>query len=290
MSAVATGSGQQLGPVGPDAAAAEAVERIIRARRRRRAQVWAWRVLILALALGLWQLCSGRVFPAFVVSSPSKVAVQLWDWLRNGYILSNLGVTMGETAIGFVGGAVVGSVVGLVLGISTYASDVVSPYVNALYALPKIMLGPLLVVWFGIELEMKAILSGLFVVFIVFYNIWSGVREVDRDLVEMFAVMGAKRWAVTKGLYLPSAMTWLFTSLRIAFPVALIGSVVGEFIASNSGVGYVVTKAASVYNAAGVYVGIIAVTIAAVIVDALLVLAQRQVTGKQGKQSERLVI
>lgn len=277
-------------PAGTAPTVAAVVKQLGRRKRRRTLQVWASRLVILALVLGVWQLASGTVFPTFVVSSPSQVGARFWQWLQNGYILQNLGVTLEETAIGFVGGTLVGATAGILLGMSSYASDVASPYINALYALPKIMLGPLLVVWFGIELQMKAILSGLFVVFIVFYNIWSGVREVDRDLIEAFRVMGAKRRALIKSLYIPAALTWLFTSLRIAFPVALIGAIVGEFIASNQGVGYVVTKAASIYDAAGVFVGIIAVTIAAVVVDGLIVVAQGAVTRRQGREGGRLVI
>lgn len=268
-----------------------ALRELGRRRRRRRGYVWLWRVLILAAVLISWQLTSGHLFPGFVMSSPSQVWDQIKTWLANGYIIDNLGVTLKETFIGFAFGTLIGAAAGIVIGLSRFASDVLSPFINALYAVPKIMLGPLFVVWFGIGLTMKATLSGLFVVFIVFYNIWTGVQEVDKDLVEMFRVMGGSRWAIIRGIYIPSALSWLFNSLRLAFPVALIGATVGEFIASSEGLGFVATNAATQADTAGVFVAVIAVTIVAVAMDQLIVLIQRIVNHRLGKtEGGRLVI
>jgi NitT/TauT family transport system permease protein len=262
-----------------------------RRRPRRRGYVWLVRVAILAVVLISWQLTSGHLFPAFIMSSPSQVWDQLTNWLSNGYILDNLGVTLKETFIGFFAGTFIGAAAGVLIGLSKFASDVLSPFINALYAVPKIMLGPLFVVWFGIDLTMKATLAGLFVVFIVFYNIWTGVQEVDKDLVEMYRVMGGSRWAIITGIYLPSAMSWLFNSLRLAFPVALIGATVGEFVASSEGLGYVATNAATQADTAGVFVAVIVVTVVAVAMDQVIVLIQRMVNVRLGKtDGGRLVI
>jgi len=262
-----------------------------RRRRLRRAYVWLWRIVLLVAVLVTWQLSSGRWFPAFVMSSPTQVWDKLTDWVGNGYILDNLAVTLKETFIGFAVGTSVGAAAGFLIGLSRFASDVLSPFINALYAVPKIMLGPLFVVWFGIDLTMKAVLSGLFVVFIVFYNIWTGVQEVDKDLVEMFRVMGGGRWAILRGVYVPSALSWLFNSLRLAFPVALIGATVGELVASSEGLGYVAENAATQADTAGVFVAIIAVTVVAVAMDQLIVLVQRRVNTRSGKtEGGRLVL
>jgi NitT/TauT family transport system permease protein len=267
----------------------------LRALGRRRAQrrgiVWLTRVVILVAVLLTWQLTSGHLFPTFIMSSPSQVWDQLTSWLGNGYILGNLGVTLKETFIGFFFGTFIGVAAGILIGLSKFASDVLSPFINALYAVPKIMLGPLFVVWFGIDLTMKATLAGLFVVFIVFYNIWTGVQEVDKDLVEMYRVMGGSRWAIIRGIYLPSAMSWLFNSLRLAFPVALIGATVGEFVASSEGLGYVATNAATQADTAGVFVAVIVVTVVAVAMDQIIVQVQRMVNVRLGKtDGGRLVI
>lgn len=273
----------------PDAQAV--LRQISRHRRRRRAHIWLWRVIILAAVLLTWQLTSGHWFPAFVMSSPLQVWDRLKEWVGNAYILNNLGVTLEETFIGFAVGTFVGAAAGVLIGLSRFASEVLSPFINALYAVPKIMLGPLFVVWFGIDLTMKGTLAGLFVVFIVFYNIWSGVQEVDQDLVEMFRVMGASRWAIIRGIYLPSALSWLFNSLRLAFPVALIGATVGEFIASSAGLGFVATDAANQADTTGVFVAVIVVTIVAVAMDQVIVLVQRLVNRRLGKnEGGRLVI
>jgi NitT/TauT family transport system permease protein len=273
----------------PDAQAA--LRELAQRRRRRRAFVWLWRIIILAVVLVTWQLTSGHLFPAFVMSSPGQVWDEGKTWLGNGYILDNLGVTLQETFVGFVFGVVIGATAGLLIGLSRFASDVLSPFINALYAVPKIMLGPLFVVWFGIGLTMKSTLAGLFVVFIVFYNIWTGVQEVDKDLVEAFRVMGGSRWAIIRGIYIPSALSWLFNSLRLAFPVALIGAVVGEFVAASAGLGYVAENAATQADTAGVFIAIIVVTIVAVAMDQLIILVQRIVNRRSGKtEGGRLVI
>jgi NitT/TauT family transport system permease protein len=268
-----------------------ALRQLGRSRRRRRAYVWLARVALLAVVLITWQLTSGHWFPAFVMSSPVRVWDKVRDWLSSGYLLSNLGVTLEETFIGFAFGTLIGVAAGLLIGLSRFASDVLSPFINALYAVPKIMLGPLFVVWFGIDLTMKATLSGLFVVFIVFYNIWTGVQEVDQDLVEAFRVMGGGRWAIVRGIYIPSALSWLFNSLRLAFPVALIGATVGEFVASSAGLGFVATNAATQADTAGVFVAVVAVTVVAVAMDQLIVAAQRIVNRRSGRnEGGRLVI
>jgi NitT/TauT family transport system permease protein len=146
-------------------------------------------------------------------------------------------------------------------------------------------------VWFGIDLTMKGTLAGLFVVFIVFYNIWTGVQEVDKDLVEAFRVMGGSRWAIIRGIYIPSALSWLFNSLRLAFPVALIGATVGEFVASSAGLGFVATNAATQADTAGVFVAVIVVTIVAVAMDQLIIVVQRMVNRRSGRnEGGRLVI
>jgi NitT/TauT family transport system permease protein len=276
----------------PEALDAQAALRALgRRRAQRRGLVWLARLLILAAVLLTWQLTSGHLFPSFIMSSPSQVWDQLTTWLSNGYILDNLGVTLKETFIGFFAGTFIGAAAGVLIGLSKFASDVLSPFINALYAVPKIMLGPLFVVWFGIDLTMKATLAGLFVVFIVFYNIWTGVQEVDKDLVEMYRVMGGSRWAIIRGIYIPSAMSWLFNSLRLAFPVALIGATVGEFVASSEGLGYVATNAATQADTAGVFVAVIVVTVVAVAMDQIIVQVQRMVNVRLGKtDGGRLVI
>lgn len=241
------------------------------------------RLAIIVAACVAWQLCSGRVFPVFVVSSPVKVWDQFGTWLSNGTLLPNLGVTLEESATGFVVGSLAGTLLGLLFGLYESVAKTISPFANALYALPKVMLSPLIIVWFGIGMEMKDILAALTVMFVVFYNVWNATRSIDQDLLNQFRLMGASRWTTVAELYLPSAIGWLLTSLRIAFPLALIGAIVGEFIASGSGIGYIVLSAAQEYDAAGVFVGIISITITAVVIDSILAIVQQRVARWQGE-------
>ncbi|MCX4817975.1 ABC transporter permease [Streptomyces sp. NBC_01239] len=241
------------------------------------------RLAILAALCGIWEFCSGRVFPVFVVSSPAKVWTQFGHWLSNGTLLPNLGVTLEEAVIGFLAGSIIGCLLGLVFGLYESVAKTIAPFANALYALPKVMLSPLIVVWFGIGMGMKDILAALTVMFVVFYNVWNATRRIDKNLLDQFHLMGASRWDTIVELYLPAAVGWLLTSLRIAFPLALIGAIVGEFIASGEGIGYAVLAAAQQYDAAGVLVGIISITITAVCIDTVLAIVQRYVARWQGE-------
>jgi len=245
--------------------------------RRKRVVVHSLQVLLLAVVLGSWEICSRTIMDPFMVSSPSKIASQVWEWLGTGYLLEHVAITLRETAVGFVAGAVIGVALGILLANSQLASRVLNPYINAAYSLPKVALGPLFVVWFGLGIEMKYVMSAVFVVFLVFYSTWNGIASVSEDLVESLRVMGASRLQIVRRVMLPSALTWMFNGLRISFPQALIGAVVGEIIAANRGVGYVIENSAAQFNTTGVFAGILVLTIAAVIFDRLLTVVQDRV-------------
>ncbi|WP_432824609.1 ABC transporter permease [Dactylosporangium sp. CA-092794] len=271
----------EAGTIAPAAAKPSTGERLLAAEaariRRRRTLVHSLQVLTLVVVLGAWEICSRTVMDPFMVSSPSKIGQQIWEWLGSGYLLEHVSITLEETAVGFVSGAVVGIVLGILLANSQLASKVLNPYINALYSLPKVALGPLFVVWFGLGVEMKYVMSAAFVVFLVFYSTWNGIAQVSEDLVESLRVMGASRMQIVRRVMLPSALTWMFSGLRISFPQALIGAVVGEIIAANRGVGYVIENSSAQFNTTGVFAGILVLTIAAVIFDRLLTMVQNRV-------------
>lgn len=236
------------------------------------------RVLPLCIVLGLWQLLSATVFSPAYVPEPTSVASRVGSLLSSGSLESNGWVTIKETISGFVLGVAAGALAGIGLGMSQLWSDLLTPYINVLYALPKVALGPLFILWFGIGIQMKIAMVGIFVFFVVFYNTWQGVREVDRALFESMLLMRAKRRQIVVKLVIPSAMSWLFVGIRISFPLALVGAIVGELIASNAGLGYLILNAADNFDTVGLFAGLFAVTVIAVVFDVVIAFAYSRYT------------
>lgn len=228
------------------------------------------RILPLCIVLGLWQLLSATVISPSYVPEPTSIASRVGSLLADGSLENNTWTTIKETISGFVLGVVAGALAGIGLGMSRLWSDLLTPYINALYALPKVALGPLFILWFGIGIQMKIAMVGIFVFFVVFYNTWQGVKEVDRALFESMMLMRAKRSQIIFKLVVPSAMSWLFVGIRISFPLALVGAIVGELIASNSGLGYIILNSADNFDTVGLFAGLFTVTVIAVVFDVIL--------------------
>ncbi|MET7422172.1 ABC transporter permease [Dactylosporangium sp. NPDC005555] len=275
----------------PSAGAAEAVPApaVPAARGQRRgkledlARLWGMRAVLIVALLASWQFCSGRVFPVFIVSSPELVWERFLDFMHGGKLLGHLFYTMRSCLLGFGIGAVVGSTLGLAFGIFEPVARTIRPFAAMLYSTPKIMLAPLIVVWFGVDTTMKVVISAFSCMWVIFYNVWNATLGIDRNLVDQFRLMGGSQRQIITGLYLPSATTWLLTSLKVAFPIALIGSVVGEFVASNKGLGFLALDSGHRFDTAGVLVAVFTITLTAMTVDSLLTALQRKVALWQGE-------
>lgn len=246
-------------------------------------RIWAIRLAIAATFCGLWQLSSGRVFPVFIVSSPLLVVERFGEFMEGGELLSHLRYTMQACLLGFGIGAMIGSTLGLIFGIYEQVARVIAPFAAMLYSTPKIMLSPLIVVWVGVDMTMKVFVATFACMWVIFYNVWNATRRIDQNLLDQFRLMGASKRQIVLGLYLPSATTWLLTSLRVAFPVALIGAVVGEFVASSQGLGHLALDSGQRYDSAGVLVAVLTITITAMTIDSILGLIQRRVALWQGE-------
>jgi NitT/TauT family transport system permease protein len=247
------------------------------------AKLWGIRLAIVVAFCSAWQFASGRIFPVFIVSSPTLVVERFGDFMQGGELFSHLGYTMRACGLGFAIGALIGSTLGLLFGIYESISRVISPFAAMLYSTPKIMLSPLIVVWVGVDLTMKVFVATVACMWVIFYNVWNATRRIDRNLLDQLRLMGANQRQIIVGLYLPSAMTWLLTSLRVAFPVALIGAVVGEFVASSQGLGYLALDSGQRYDSAGVLVAVLTITITAMTIDSILAAIQRKVALWQGE-------
>lgn len=234
----------------------------------------------LTLGIGLlfaWQGVSGRLIDNFFISNPIDVGTRLFRWVSDGSIFTHVAATVYATAIGFLIGSVGGALLGVWLGVSPMASRLLNPYLNALNALPKVALAPLFVLWFGLGIESKIALAAILVLFLVFLNTVAGVREVDQDLIDGARLMRATRTQVILKVIIPSAMSWVFAGLKIAMPYALIGAVLGEMIAANRGLGYLVQFSGSQFDSAGVFAVLIVIALLAVALNYLVELVQGRI-------------
>jgi NitT/TauT family transport system permease protein len=262
----------------PEAADSEAAVR--RARRRHRAMIWSFRALVLVVVFGSWELLSTYVLDPFYYSKPSAIAERLYGWFADGTskgsIWSNISVTLQEAVYGFLLGAVAGVVLGILFGRARLLAEVLSPFIQALNAVPRIVLAALFIIWFGLGMESKIATALVLVFFPVFFNAFQGAREVDRNLVDNARILGASRRQVLWSIVVPSATSWILASLHTAFGFALIGAIVGEYAGASKGVGLLISTAQGTFDAAGIYAGMILSTVLALLAELVLGSAERR--------------
>lgn len=255
--------------------AAEA-DRARRAARMDRLRILAGQLVLLALILGGWAWASGRILDRLFLSDPVSVAKAFWMILLKGTLWYHLRFTLIETLLGYLIGAGLGLGGALAVSMIPAGEPVLRPFVLLAYATPKIALAPLMIIWFGIGILPKVILAATFVFFVVFLSTLAGIATVPPQLVSVVRVMGAAPPAVFRKVVLPSALPFILTSLRLTIPAALIGAVIGEFISSNRGVGYLINAASSRYATAEVFAGIGSLLIVVLCMNAGLSLLERR--------------
>jgi NitT/TauT family transport system permease protein len=252
-----------------------------RRTRRRRLVVHVARAVTLVVLIGGWQLLTAtKVVDPFFFGQPSEIGKQLWDWAQHGTafgsIWMQIWVTIKEALLGFLYGVGGGVVLGVLLGQVPFLADVLGPYIKVANAIPRIVLGSIFVVWLGLGTASKVALAAVLVFFVVFFNAFQGVREVDRNYVANVRVMGASRLQVIRHVILPSALTWIIASLHVAFGFAVIGAIVGEFLGAQQGLGVVISSAQGTLNADGVFAAMLIIAVVAITAEALISLLERR--------------
>jgi len=217
-----------------------------------------YRILFAAIILAIWQAASGRLMSPFWVSSPLEIGSTLLAWATSGILWTHLFVTFQETAAGFVIGASLAIALALLVGRSETARRVLDPFLTAIYGVPKVALAPLFIMWFGIGLMPKIVLAAVSVFFLVFFNTLSGIREVDRRLIEAITLMGGTYADIQRKVVLPAALPWIFTGLKLGLPYGFVGAVAAEMMASNQGIGFLTQDSAGQFNTAGVFAALFA--------------------------------
>jgi NitT/TauT family transport system permease protein len=246
-----------------------------RAARQRRLMVYALRLLVAVVWIGSWELLTRtKLVDPFFFGEPSGILQKLQVWFSQGTALGPLweqvAVTMEETVIGFAVGAVLGIAFGVLLGRNRLLADVLSPYIKAANSIPRVVLGALFAISLGLDIKSKVATAAILVFFVVFFNAFQGVREVDRNLIANARILGANNRRLTTEIIIPSALTWIIASLHISFGLALVGAVVGELFGATQGVGELIYSAEHNFDANGVFAGMLLLAAMALIAEALI--------------------
>jgi NitT/TauT family transport system permease protein len=248
---------------------------------RRRLAILVAQVVVLIIVFGGWQLFTSlKIVDPFFFGQPSGIVRTAWQWVQHGTnqgsIWLQIYTTMEEAIFGFLIGVAAGIVVGVLLGQFRFLSEVLSPYIKAVNALPRIVLGALFVIVLGLGISSKIVLAAFLVFFVVFFNAYQGVREVDGNLVNNARVLGASRMQVIRNVVLPSAMTWIIASLHVAFGFAVIGAIVGEVLGAQHGLGVLITDSQNNFNTDGIFAGMIIIGLIALVAEWLISLLERR--------------
>ena len=261
-----------------------------------------WQVGLLVAFLLSWQLVSRNQQYAFFLGEPVKVAGRIWSWFmpfgfEPGFaypdglpgradIYVHLGVTLLETVLAFVIGTVLGLVFGLWLALAPTASAILDPYIKAANSMPRVILAPIFGMWFGLGIWSKVALAVTLVFFIVFFNVYQGVREVSPVVLANARMLGANRKQLLRTVYLPSATSWVFSSLHTSVGLAFVGAVVGEYLGSARGVGYLILQAEGTFDVNTVFAGIVVLTAFALVLDGLVGRIEKRLMKWQPRQGE----
>jgi NitT/TauT family transport system permease protein len=251
--------------------------------------ITAVRVAIIGGFLLLWEIASGRWIEPFLISSPSRIFMSLINGFREGDLVQHTWVTFQEIAIGFPIGAISGIGLGYAFGRSRALAEIFEPIIIALNGIPRTAVAPLFIVWLGIGLWSKVGVVFLLTFFLNFFNTYTGMRQMDREYVDLANLMGVKGWKLTFKVILPAISPYVFTGIRTSIPFAVIGAIVGEFVAATEGVGFFIRMSAGIFKTADVFVGIIVLMIMVIVMDKIAERIERRALRWQ-TQTEHLQI
>jgi NitT/TauT family transport system permease protein len=242
---------------------------------RRRVLVYGLRLLILAVLVGGWEFASSTgIIDPFFWGKPSGIWEQIVTWATQGTAQGSLWdqilITLEEAILGFMIGVVFGVIFGVVLGRNHFLADLLSPFIKAANAIPRVVLGPIFVIGLGLGMQSKVALAAVMVFFVVFFNAFQGVSEVDRNLLANARILGASQRQLSTEVIIPSALSWILTSLHTSFSFALVGAIVGEFVGAVQGLGLLIQTAKGTFNVNGVFAAMAIMTAVALIMDVLV--------------------
>jgi NitT/TauT family transport system permease protein len=223
----------------------------------------------------------------FFFGEPVKILARIWSWfVVERDIYQHLWVTLLETVLAFAIGTASGLIMGMWLALSPLAAAILDPYIKALNSMPRVILAPIFAVWFGLGIASKVALGFTLVFFIVFFNVYQGVKEVSPTVLASARMLGASRRQLLRHVYLPSATSWVFSSLHTSVGLAFVGAVVGEYLGSSRGVGYLILQAEGTFDINTVMAGILVLTAFALVLDGIVGRTERHLMKWQPRAGE----
>ncbi|MBN9469611.1 MAG: ABC transporter permease [Bosea sp.] len=239
-------------------------------------------ILVMVVVLTIWHVISN--FPIFgdvktirfFFSTPFDVLARTWKQLTGAEIYWHLSITLTETVLAFVIGSAAGVFFGFAFARNALLAAVFDPYIKAANALPRVVLAPIFALWFGLGIWSKVALGFTLVFFIVFFNVYQGVKEVSPTVLANARMLGMNERQLFRHVYWPSALTWMFSSLHTSVGFALVGAVVGEYLGSSAGLGYKIHEAESVFDVTGVFSGMLILALFVILIDSLVTMVENR--------------
>jgi NitT/TauT family transport system permease protein len=239
--------------------------------------------LVAVICIAIWHVFSTYPVVAdkylldpFFFSTPGDVAQRVVKWVWEGTIWKHLWVTLLEAMLAFVLGSVGGVLIGFWFAQQPLIAAVFDPYVKMINALPRVVLAPIFTLWFGLGIWSKVALGVTLVFFIVFFNVYQGVKEVSPTVLANARMLGMNDRQLMRHVYWPSALSWMFSSLHTSVGFAVVGAVVGEYLGSAAGLGYLIQQAEGIFDVAGVFAGMFVLAAFVIAIDLLVTLVERR--------------
>jgi NitT/TauT family transport system permease protein len=240
-------------------------------------------LLVAAIAILLWHflttvpMSGGKpLVPPFFFSTPLDVVARIHKWFSEGTIWRHLWITLTEATLAFIIGSIAGVLVGFWFARQPRVAAVFDPYVKMTNALPRIVLAPIFTLWFGLGILSKVALGVTLVFFIVFFNVYQGVKEVSPTVLANARMLGMNERQLMRHVYWPSALSWMFSSLHTSVGFAVVGAVVGEYLGSAAGLGYLILQAESTFDIAGVFAGMFVLSVFVIVIDMLVTVVEKR--------------
>ncbi len=246
--------------------------------------VWLSRFALIAVLLIAWQIAIEHSRIAnFFLGSPVNIGRHLVDWFVTGTIFRHLGITLLETLLSFAIGTGLALILGLWLALNDMFAAIFDPFIKGLNSMPRLILAPIFAVWFGLGIWSKVALGVTLVFFVVFFKVFQGIREVSPVLLANARMLGAGPQQLIRRVYIPSAMSWVFSSLHLSVGLAFVGAVIGEYLGSSAGVGYLILEAEGTFDIETVLAGVILLTSCALTLDLVITLIEGSLLKWQAK-------
>lgn len=259
------------------------------AQRRSKTWIVSLRMLLVCAVLGLWEFSSGPLLDPRFFSSPMAIVQALYQGIAQGTLLGHAATTVQEAVAGYLIGTTIAILMALLVCAFQRIHQVIQPFVLAIYGIPRLALAPIFIVWFGIGVTSKIVISAFIVFFVTFTNTVAGLTSTPSTLVQISRMMGAGRASIVFKVMLPSATPFIMTALKIVLPLSVVGAIIGEFVSAQQGLGFVIRDATLSFDMARTFAAITFIMATVGVMYRLTVLIdQKTMKWRQDMGSEKI--